>query len=248
MNAAKSDALNLPLRGIVPPIVTPLIDRDTLDRAGLERLLEHILGGGVHGLFILGTTGEGPSLSYRLRRELIDQVCRQVAGRVPVLLDGEQRIWDSLSIAEYVAETFPEKQLWPADRSARALARSLCAEMHAGFPNLRQRMPMNCEAHLPGARTEVAVQRDIDRILEIWGDCRKAHAAGGPFLFGNFSIADAYFAPVVSRFATYGVALDATAQAYADHIAGLPAMQEWVRAALDEREFVAHDEPYRRQR
>jgi len=182
-----------------------------------------------------------PDFAERVRRY-------SPAGRVPVLLDGEQRIWDSLSIAEYVAETFPEKQLWPADRSARALARSLCAEMHAGFPNLRQRMPMNCEAHLPGARTEVAVQRDIDRILEIWGDCRKAHAAGGPFLFGNFSIADAYFAPVVSRFATYGVALDATAQAYADHIAGLPAMQEWVRAALDEREFVAHDEPYRRQR
>jgi len=182
-----------------------------------------------------------PDFAERVRRY-------SPAGRVPVLLDGEQRIWDSLSIAEYVAETFPEKQLWPADRSPRALARSLCAEMHAGLPNLPPRMPMNREAPLPGARTEVAVQRDIDRILEIWGDCRKAHAAGGPFLFGNFSIADAYFAPVVSRFATYGVALDATAQAYADHIAGLPAMQEWVRAALDEREFVAHDEPYRRQR
>ena len=104
MNASKSDSLKLPLRGIVPPMVTPLIDRDTLDRAGLERLLEHILAGGVHGLFILGTTGEGPSLSYRLRRELIDQVCRQVAGRVPVLVGITDTAYvESLNVARHAA-------------------------------------------------------------------------------------------------------------------------------------------------
>jgi dihydrodipicolinate synthase/N-acetylneuraminate lyase len=105
MNAAGSNSLKLPLRGIVPPMVTPLIDRDTLDRAGLERLLEHILAGGVHGLFILGTSGEGPSLSYRLRRELIDQVCRQVAGRVPVLVGITDTAYvESLSLARHAAE------------------------------------------------------------------------------------------------------------------------------------------------
>jgi 4-hydroxy-tetrahydrodipicolinate synthase len=105
MNAAKTAALKLPLRGIVPPMVTPLLDRDTLDRPGLERLLEHILAGGVHGLFIVGTTGEGPSLSYRLRRELIDQVCRQVAGRVPVLVGITDTAYvESLSVARHAAE------------------------------------------------------------------------------------------------------------------------------------------------
>jgi dihydrodipicolinate synthase/N-acetylneuraminate lyase len=105
MNAAGSNSLKLPLRGIVPPMATPLLDRDTLDRAGLERLLEHILAGGVHGLFILGTTGEGPSLSYRLRRELIDQVCRQLAGRVPVLVGITDTAYvESLSVARHAAE------------------------------------------------------------------------------------------------------------------------------------------------
>jgi 4-hydroxy-tetrahydrodipicolinate synthase len=105
MNAAKSDALKLPLRGIIPPMVTPLIDRDTLDRAGLERLLEHILAGGVHGLFIVGTTGEGPSLSYRLRRELIDAVCRQVTGRVPVLVGITDTAYvESLNLARHAAD------------------------------------------------------------------------------------------------------------------------------------------------
>lgn len=169
------------------------------------------------------------------------------AGKVPALIDGDVTVWDSLAISEYAAERFPEKHLWPADAAARAVARSVCAEMHAGFGNLRSQMPMNSTAVLPGIGWNVVVQRDIDRIAAIWTDLRTRHGAKGPFLFGEFTIADAFYAPVVSRFATYGVHLPEAAKAYADFILSLPAMQEWVAGAREERDFVVADEPYRTQ-
>jgi glutathione S-transferase len=167
------------------------------------------------------------------------------AGRVPVLIDGDVVIWDSLAIAEYLAEKFPEKKLWPDARVARARARSICAEMHAGFSQLRGRMPMNCEATLPLGALEVVVLRDIERVIQIWHDARASYGTTGPFLFGRFSIADAYFAPVVWRFVTYATPLPPHAQAYVETMTGLGSMKEWLAAACAENEFVEFDEPYR---
>jgi glutathione S-transferase len=154
-------------------------------------------------------------------------------------------VWDSLAICETLAERFPRAQLWPEDPKARAHARSICAEMHSGFGNLRNNMPMNVTAMLPGMGWNVAVQQDIDRIAQMWTELRQKYAAQGPFLFGHFTVADAFYAPVVSRFATYGVRLPELAKAYADHILNLPAMQEWIDAARAEHDFLADDEPYR---
>jgi glutathione S-transferase len=170
------------------------------------------------------------------------------AGRVPVLVDEELVIWDSLAIAEYVAEKFPEKHLWPEEHAARARARSICAEMHAGFAALREHLPMNCELRLAPGAFRRDVQADVARVLEMWRGLREQYAARGPFLFGSFSIADAYYAPVTRRFISYGVELPQLARAYVDHISGLPAMQEWLVAALGEHEFVDSDEPYRSSR
>jgi glutathione S-transferase len=167
------------------------------------------------------------------------------AGRVPVLVEGDLNVWDSLAICETLAERFPRAQLWPEDPKARAHARSICAEMHSGFGNLRNNMPMNVTAMLPGMGWNVAVQQDIDRIAQMWTELRQKYAAQGPFLFGHFTVADAFYAPVVSRFATYGVRLPELAKAYADHILNLPAMQEWIDAARAEHDFLADDEPYR---
>lgn len=167
------------------------------------------------------------------------------AGRVPVLVDGDMNVWDSLAICETLAERFPRAQLWPQDPKARAHARSICAEMHSGFTNLRNNMPMNVTAVLPGMGWNVAVQRDIDRIAGMWTELRQKYASEGPFLFGHFTVADAFYAPVVSRFATYGVRLPEAAKAYADDILNLPAMQEWIDGARAEHDFLADDEPYR---
>lgn len=160
------------------------------------------------------------------------------SGKVPVLLHGSIRVWESLSICEYLAESFPADCWWPKDVKARTIARSISAEMHAGFHCLRQYMPMNCRARLPGKGMEPGVQADIERITAIWRDCRQNYGAGGDMLFGNFTIADAMFAPVVSRFVTYNVKLDAVAGAYAEAIWALPAMQEWVEAARAEPEMM----------
>ncbi|AMP38933.1 MULTISPECIES: glutathione S-transferase family protein [Ralstonia solanacearum species complex] len=167
------------------------------------------------------------------------------AGRVPVLVDGDLTVWDSLAICETLAERFPRARLWPEDPKARAHARSICAEMHAGFTALRGQMPMNVTAVLPGLGWNIAVQRDVDRIAQIWTELRQKYAAEGPFLFGHFTVADAFYAPVVSRFATYGVRLPELAKTYADHILNLPAMQEWIEGARGEHDFLADDEPYR---
>jgi len=166
------------------------------------------------------------------------------AARVPVLIDGDLTVWDSLAIAEYVAENFADLQLWPLDRRLRAEARSICAEMHAGFAALRTNMPMNVAANLPGRGWNVAVQRDISRIAEIW-IARTRFAAAGPFLYGRFGVADAYFAPVVWRFHTYQPELPAMALEYVRTMLALPAMQEWAADAAREKEFIAEDELYR---
>ena len=170
------------------------------------------------------------------------------AGQVPVLLIGSEPVWDSLAICEAAAEMFPEKQLWPTDARARQVARSICAEMHAGFRNLRSAMPMNIRSSFPGKGMSPEVQRDIDRIVTIWQSCQERHARQGEMLFGRFSVADACYAPVVMRFMTHAVALPPQAQAYADAVRALPSVREWIAAARQETEFVAADEPYAQER
>lgn len=150
-------------------------------------------------------------------------------GRVPCLIDEGVSIWDSLAICEYLAERFPEQALWPTDRLARAHARSICAEMHSGFPELRNHMSMNIRAHWPGAGATPGALADVFRIQAIWEDCLARYE--GPFLFGDFSIADAFYAPVVMRFATYEPPLSELAGGYAERIRALPAVQAWVEGA-----------------
>ena len=181
-------------------------------------------------------------------RILLDQpdtanrICSYSAcGRVPVLLAGEITIWDSLAIVEYLAEQFPELHLWPQDVAARAMARSICAEMHCGFTDLRNAMSMNIRASLPGKGRTNGSQADIGRISEIWEEClsRFGHHQ---FLFGDFSIADAYFAPVVARFRTYGVSLAPALDAYCQRVLAHPAVARWVTEALAETETAPkHD-------
>src|ERR1700722_19408701 len=136
------------------------------------------------------------------------------SGKVPALVDGDVTAWDSLAICEYLAEKHPDKKFWPDDRVARALARAVGAEMHSGFQNLRENMPMNIRRDYAGLGCTPEVERDIARITEIWQGCRKAFGSSGPFLFGAFSIADAMFAPVMFRFRTYGVMLPEALEAY----------------------------------
>lgn len=165
-------------------------------------------------------------------------------GQVPVLLVEGQPVWDSLAICEAAAELFPEKRLWPADARARAHARAICSEMHAGFRNLRGAMPVNIRASLPGKGMSPAVQRDIQRVIALWSDCRSRYGSGGDLLFGHFTVADAYYAPVVMRFITYAVSLPAAARDYVEAVRNLSAVAEWMAAAKRETAFVAADEPY----
>jgi glutathione S-transferase len=167
------------------------------------------------------------------------------SGKVPALVDGELVVWDSLAIAEYLAEKFPDKRLWPEDAAARAVARSMCAEMHAGFPVFRRSMPMNFTAEFPGRGWNLEVQRDIDRIVAMWADAQRRFADGGPFLFGRFGIADAFFAPVVRRFVGHAVELPGAQRAYVEAISALPAYQAYAGAARAENDFHQDDEPYR---
>ena len=164
--------------------------------------------------------------------------------QVPVLLVDGERVCDSLAIAETVAELFPEKNLWPENRQARALARSACAEMHAGFRNLRAAMPMNIRASHRGKGMSDEVRRDIDRIVAVWDECRGRFGSPGDLLFGHFTIADAYYAPIAMRFVTYDPPLPSAAHRYVDVVRTLPAVTAWISGALSETEFVAADEPY----
>ena len=172
------------------------------------------------------------------------------AGKVPVLQDGDLSIWDTLAIGEYLAESFPEKHLWPADKATRARARSICAEMHSGFSALRSHCPMNIEALLPnrGAliwRDHPGVRADVQRIVDMWTQLLQTH--GGPMLFGAFTLADAYFAPVVMRLHSYALPVPSLISAYMERVQALSGVQAWVQAALAEKDFLAFEEPYRLQ-
>lgn len=157
------------------------------------------------------------------------------SGLVPCLVAGGFTIWDSLAILEYLAETFPDRKLWPAEKNARARARSVSAEMHSGFADLRKNWPMKFTNIALGQKPIPEVKKNIDRIAAIWTGCRKEFGTGGPFLFGAFSIADAMYAPVVSRFTTYGpVDLPKEAAAYRDMMFALPSMKAWGEGAAAE--------------
>lgn len=156
------------------------------------------------------------------------------SGKVPLLKDGDLAIWESLAIIEYLHERYPGASIWPPSPPARAVARAVSAEMHAGFAALRSQLPMNVRAMRPPAPLSADVAGDVKRIRALWQDCRARFGEGGPFLFGSFCAADAMYAPVVSRFRTYGVELDAPDRAYCDAILALPAVQEWFEAAAAE--------------
>ena len=162
-----------------------------------------------------------------------DEIARYApSGKVPVLKDGDLFIWDSLAICEYVAEITSKG--WPADRTARAVARSVCAEMHSGFVNLRTEWPMNARARNRRTPMTPGLEADIERIDEMWNDCRRRFGNGGPWLFGDFTIADAMYAPVVLRFNTYGAQISPTARWYMATALECPALQEWLRSAKEE--------------
>jgi glutathione S-transferase len=173
-------------------------------------------------------------------------------GKVPALVDtsvaGDLKIWDTLAIAEYAAEQFPDKNLWPKDKAARAIARSVCAEMHAGFTGLRSNCAMNIEASLPEIgqlvwRDKPSVQADVKRLVELWSELLEKYQSS--MLFGEFSVADAYFAPVCMRINTYALPVPANIAAYVARVTALPSVQKWIQEALLEKDFVAMDEPYR---
>jgi glutathione S-transferase len=164
------------------------------------------------------------------------------AGRVPVLYHGRLVIWDSLAILEYIAETFPEKKLWPVGKMARAVARAVSNDMHSGFTALRNACPMNIRRPPKGIALSDAVLADVARIESIWRECRSRFGKGGSFLFGRFSIADAMFAPVASRFATYDLATAADAKAYVATVLGTPAFKLWQEAALEETWIIPAEE------
>ena len=169
--------------------------------------------------------------------------------RVPVLVEDDGfTVWDTLAITEYIADRHPELPIWPRDMKARARARSLCAEMHAGFMRLRTVCPMNIEAFMPevGAKLwaeEDALRADVARLDAAWSDALAA--SGGPFLFGAFSAADAYFAPVAVRLSRFGLPVSERAAAYRDALLAHPAVEDWVAEALREKDFIVEDEPYR---
>jgi len=165
-------------------------------------------------------------------------------GKVPVLIDGEVRVWESLAILEYLAENFPEAGLWPAESGLRAIARAISNEMHAGFVPLRRHMPMNMWRPVIKRELTPEVTANVQRIESIWSECRERYGKkrGGPFLFGGFGAADAMYAPVVARLNTYNVDVTSTAKAYMDEVLQLPAWREWHAAALKETWVLAEDE------
>jgi glutathione S-transferase len=170
-------------------------------------------------------------------------------GKVPVLVDDGFAIWDTLAIAEYLAEHFPDKHLWPQDAKARARARSVCAEMHSGFGALRTHCGMNIEASLHDVgrliwRDKPEVRADVARLCGLWSDLLAVQPQGS-LLFGEFTIADAFFAPVCMRFNTFGLPLPADLAAYVARVTALPGVQAWIKDALEEKDFITFDEPYR---
>ena len=163
-------------------------------------------------------------------------------GKVPVLIDGDTHVWESLAILEYVAEKFPQARLWPADSAARAHARAVANEMHAGFLPLRRHLPMNIQRPVETRHPTSEAAAGVKRIDAMWSDCRTRFGEGGQFLFGPFTAADAMYAPIVSRFHTYAVDVGAASRAYMEAVMALPAWKEWEAAALKEEWVVAEDE------
>ena len=164
------------------------------------------------------------------------------AGKVPALVDGDVAVWESLAIMEYLAETHPDLAIWPRDRAARAMARSIASEMHAGFSAIRGACPMNLGKRFPKKDRGAGVAKDAARVAEIWRVARERFGSGGPFLFGGFSAADAMYAPMVTRFETYSLPADPVVRAYMDAVMGTAAFQEWRKAALAESWIVPEDE------
>jgi glutathione S-transferase len=164
------------------------------------------------------------------------------AARVPILIHNGHAIWDSLAIIEYAAETWPSKHIWPKNKKARALARSVSAEMHSGFHALRNACPMNLRRPVKPVPFSPAVIKDVARIEEIWRDCRKSFGKGGPFLFGKFSGADAMFAPVAARFHTFDIPVSNETRAYMDAIFASPAFKQWHADSKKEKWIVPEDE------
>lgn len=164
------------------------------------------------------------------------------AGRVPVLVDGKTVVWDSLAIMEYLAERFPAKNLWPANRAARAMARSMSAEMHSGFGALRNACPMNLRRMPQAFAVNDAVMADVARIEKLWSECRKAHGKDGPFLCGKFGAVDAMFTPVATRLETYAIPVRNDTRRYMEALFSTKAFQAWKAAALKEKWIVPHDE------
>jgi glutathione S-transferase len=169
-------------------------------------------------------------------------------GKVPVLVDGDLTVWDTLAIAEYLAEAYPDKQLWPQDKAARAQARSITAEMHSGFTALRGACPMNIEANLAqqGAliwRDRPAVRADVQRLIDMWSGLLTQY--GGPMLFGAFTIADAFYAPVCMRLHSYGLPVPKPVADYVQRVRELPGVKAWIDEALAEQDFREFEEPYR---
>ncbi len=164
------------------------------------------------------------------------------AGRVPVLLHNNLTIWDTMAIMEYLAETWPNRNLWPKNKAARALARSACAEMHSGFQNLRNDCPMNLRRPHGPVPMSTAILVEVARLEALWRHCRITHGKGGPFLFGKFGIADAMFAPVVTRLETFDIKVAVDTQHYMNAVLATPAFHEWKAGALKEKWIVAEDE------
>ncbi|WP_210544334.1 glutathione S-transferase family protein [Rhodoferax sp. PAMC 29310] len=184
-----------------------------------------------------------PSSSFKTTIQAVNPT-----GKVPALMDDDLVIGDSLAIAEYLAEQFPEKKLWPADKAARARARSVCADMHSGFTGLRSNCPMNIEADLTNTgallwRDKPALRADVDRLVAMWEGLLSEHC--GPMLFGEFSIADAFFAPVCMRLSNYALPVPPTIAAYVSRVKALPGVKAWMDEALAEKDFLDFEEPYR---
>lgn len=164
------------------------------------------------------------------------------AGLVPILVHGKITVWDTLAIMEYLAETWPDRNLWPKTKAARAMARSACAEMHSGFRALRNACPMNLRRPIKAVPMSDGVKADVARLEALWRQCRQEHGKGGPFLFGKFGIADAMFAPVVTRLETFDIKVADDTQHYMNAVLATPAFHEWKDAALKEKWVVAEDE------
>jgi glutathione S-transferase len=226
--------------GAAPPAAPPEAVRDDERRATMKLILGNKATStwSLRAWLVCRAAGLTPQEeTIRLRRpETAAEIRARVpSGKVPALVDGDLMIWDSLAIAEYLAERVPEAGLWPDDPAARAVARAGVAEMHAGFASLRRTMPMDLQADHPGEGMTAETAGDIARIVAIWDDARQRFGGEGPFLFGaRFTIADAVWTPVASRFATYAVALPAPAAAYRDTLMDHVWMREWRTAAAAE--------------